>query len=45
MKLTDIKCRSAKGKEKRISFGPYPLVSLAEARDERDKAKKLLLQD
>ena len=78
MKLTDIKCRSAKGKEKpykmfdggglyleiltsgkrlwrlkyyflgkekRISFGPYPLVSLADARDERDKAKKLLLQD
>ena len=33
------------GKEKRISFGAYPLVSLAEARDKRDEAKKLLLQD
>lgn len=33
------------GKEKRISFGAYPLVTLAEARDERDKAKKLLLKN
>lgn len=33
------------GKESRISFGAYPLVTLAEARDERDKAKKLLLAD
>ena len=33
------------GSEKRISLGPYPLVTLAEARDERDKAKKLLLQN
>lgn len=32
------------GKESRISFGAYPLVTLAEARDERDKAKKLLLK-
>lgn len=32
-------------KEKRISFGAYPLVSLAEARNEREKAKKLLLHD
>ena len=30
-------------KEKRISFGAYPLVSLLEAREEREKAKKLLL--
>jgi len=32
------------GKENRISFGPYPLVTLAEAREERAKAKKLLVQ-
>ncbi len=30
------------GKEKLLSFGPYPQVSLAQARDERDGAKKLL---
>ncbi|MGM0422871.1 MAG: tyrosine-type recombinase/integrase [Pseudomonadota bacterium] len=30
------------GKEKRISLGAYPLVSLSIARDKRDKAKKLL---
>lgn len=78
MKLTDIKCKTAKpldkpyklfdggglylevlptgkkhwrlkyhfmGTEKRISLGPYPLVTLAEARDERDSAKKMLLKD
>lgn len=33
------------GTEKRISLGAYPLVSLAEAREARDNAKKLLLQD
>lgn len=33
------------GKEKRISLGPYPLVSLAEARESRDAAKKLLAKD
>ena len=32
----------AGGKEKVLSFGPYPSVSLLEARDERDAAKKLL---
>lgn len=32
------------GKEKRLAFGVYPIVSLADARDERDKAKKLLVQ-
>ncbi|OIN56452.1 integrase [Arsenicibacter rosenii] len=32
------------GKESRISFGAYPLVSLSEARQERHQAKKLLLQ-
>ena len=30
------------GKEKLISLGTYPQVSLKDARDERDKAKKLL---
>lgn len=31
------------GKEQALAFGPYPLVSLAEAREKRDVAKKLLL--
>ena len=30
------------GKEKRLNFGPYPEVSLSEARDHRDAARKLL---
>lgn len=30
------------GKEKRVTFGPYPDVSLAEARDKRDVCKRLL---
>lgn len=30
------------GKEKRLAFGVYPDVSLAEARDKRDAAKKIL---
>jgi integrase len=30
------------GKEKRLVFGPYPDVSLREARDRRDEAKRLL---
>ena len=30
------------GKEKLLSFGTYPQVSLKDARDDRDKAKKLL---
>lgn len=33
------------GKEKRISFDAYPLVTLAEARNMREDAKKLLLND
>lgn len=32
------------GKENVLSFGPYPLVSIAEARQKRDQAKKLLLE-
>jgi len=31
------------GKEKLLSFGPYPLVSLSEAREQRERAKKLLV--
>ncbi|MDY0029229.1 MAG: integrase arm-type DNA-binding domain-containing protein [Pseudobdellovibrionaceae bacterium] len=30
------------GKERTLSIGPYPLITLQEARDERDKARKLL---
>lgn len=32
------------GKEKRLAIGVYPIISLAEAREARDKAKKLLTQ-
>jgi integrase len=32
------------GKQKLLSFGPYPSLSLAEAREARDAAKKLLAQ-
>jgi len=35
-------CRFA-GKPKQLSFGPYPTVSLADARQKREHAKKLLL--
>ncbi len=31
-------------KQKALSFGPYPTVSLSDARDEREKAKKLLVK-
>lgn len=31
------------GKEKLLSFGPYPLVTIAKAREKRDEAKRLLL--
>ncbi len=30
------------GKEKRLSFGVYPIISLAIARNEREKAKRIL---
>ena len=32
------------GKQKTLSFGSYPIVTLAEARDKRDKAKRLLAE-
>lgn len=41
-KLWRFKYRYA-GKEKLLSFGAYPAVSLADARQRRDDAKKLLL--
>src|SRR5579871_165341 len=31
-------------KQKLLSLGPYPTVSLSDARDEREKAKKLLVK-
>lgn len=40
-KLWRLKYRFAK-KEKRLSFGAYPVVSLRDARDRRDAAKRLL---
>jgi integrase len=40
-KLWRMKFRFA-AKEKVLSFGPYPLISIAEARAKRDEAKKLL---
>jgi len=33
------------GKEKTLTLGPYPLISLVVAREGRDEAKKLLLKD
>jgi integrase len=30
------------GKEKSLSFGPYPLISLSSAREKRDEARRLL---
>lgn len=43
-KLWRMKYRFA-GKEKLLSIGQYPLVSIVEAREERHKAKKLLAQN
>lgn len=40
-KLWRMKIRQANGKEGRLSFGSYPLVTLAEARQKRDSAKEL----
>jgi len=40
-KLWNLKYRFG-GKEKRLSFGAYPAVSLADARHRREEAKKLL---
>lgn len=41
-KLWRLKYRFAE-KEKVLAFGPYPLITIAEARGKRDEAKKLLL--
>jgi integrase len=43
-KLWRLKYRHA-GKEKLLSFGKYPVVSLADARQNRDDAKKILAND
>lgn len=43
-KLWRLKYRFAK-KEKLLAFGPYPLVSIVEARNKREEAKKQLLND
>jgi hypothetical protein len=40
-KLWRMKCR-VEGKEKLLSFGAYPAISLADARQRRDDARKLL---
>ncbi|PZP85880.1 MAG: hypothetical protein DI582_04610 [Azospirillum brasilense] len=32
------------GKEKKLTFGPYPLITLKEARQKRDDAKRKLLE-
>ncbi|MEY4160746.1 MAG: hypothetical protein RLZZ136_1367, partial [Pseudomonadota bacterium] len=42
-KLWRLKYRIA-GKEKLLAFGPYPEISLADARDMRDAARKLIVQ-
>lgn len=36
--------RQANGKETTIAFGPYPEVSLAEARNKRTEARRILLE-
>ena len=33
------------GKEKLLSFGPYPIISIADARKQREKTKKQLAED
>ncbi len=40
----DEKTGEPKRREKLLSFGTYPLVTLADAREERDKAKKMLIK-
>jgi integrase len=42
-KLWCLAYRDAAGKQKKYSIGPYPTVTLAEAREKRDEAKRLLL--
>ena len=40
-KLWRMKFRQANGKENRLSFGKYPEVSIAQAREQRDAARRL----
>lgn len=44
-KLWRMKFRQANGKENRLSFGKYPEVSIAQARAQRDAARKLKADD
>ena len=44
-KLWRMKFRQANGKENRLSFGKYPEVSIAQARIQRDAARKLKADD
>ena len=43
-KLWHFKYRFA-GKEKKLAFGAYPIITLAEARQRREEAKRLLAGD
>jgi integrase len=42
-KLWHLAYRNSEGKQKKLAFGPFPLISLAEARQKRDEAKRLLI--
>ena len=44
-KLWRMKYRKTDGKENRLSFGKYPDVSLGEAREKRQAARKLIAAD
>ncbi len=41
-KLWHLAYRNSEGKQKKLAFGAFPLISLAEARQKRDEAKRLL---
>jgi integrase len=44
VKFWRFRYRQANGKETTLTFGPYPEVSLADARDKRSEARRLLLE-
>jgi hypothetical protein len=41
-KLWHLAYRNSEGKQKKLAFGPFPLISLADARQKRDEAKRQL---
>ncbi len=43
-KLWHLAYRNSEGKQKKLAYGPFPLISLAEARQKHDKAKRQLRQ-